>query len=119
MATANFVTTKNFPIVCIDDETFEEIYFDYDELCLATTRAHKLSLKKSTTLTRWITTIPATTLICVAARLSEPMMLKFAKSIVGLTSSAKKACGVNLASLAVSLTVLVSTRKFPEISKNT
>lgn len=32
MATANFVTTKNFPIVCIDDETYEEHYFDYDDM---------------------------------------------------------------------------------------
>lgn len=32
MATANFVTTKNFPIVCIDDETYEEIYFDLDDM---------------------------------------------------------------------------------------
>ena len=32
MATANFVTTENFPIVCIDDETFEEIYFDHDDM---------------------------------------------------------------------------------------
>lgn len=32
MATANFVTTKNFPILCIDDETYEEIYFDYDDM---------------------------------------------------------------------------------------
>lgn len=32
MATANFVETKNFPIVCIDDETYEEIYFDRDDM---------------------------------------------------------------------------------------
>ena len=32
MATANFVTTENFPIVCIDDETYEEIYLDYDDM---------------------------------------------------------------------------------------
>lgn len=32
MATANFVTTENFPIVCIDDETYEEIYFDHDDM---------------------------------------------------------------------------------------
>lgn len=32
MATANFVETKNFPIVCIDDETYEEIYFDHDDM---------------------------------------------------------------------------------------
>lgn len=32
MATANFITTDNFPIVCIDDETYEEIYFDYDDM---------------------------------------------------------------------------------------
>lgn len=32
MATANFVETKNFPIVCIDDETYEEIYFDQDDM---------------------------------------------------------------------------------------
>lgn len=32
MATGNFVETKNFPIVCIDDETYEEIYFDQDDM---------------------------------------------------------------------------------------
>lgn len=32
MATGNFVETKNFPIVCIDDETYEEIYFDHDDM---------------------------------------------------------------------------------------
>ena len=32
MATANFVETKNFPIVCIDDEAYEEIYFDRDDM---------------------------------------------------------------------------------------
>lgn len=32
MATANFVETKNFPIVCIDDETYEAFYFDYDDM---------------------------------------------------------------------------------------
>lgn len=32
MATANFVTTENFPIVCIDDETLEEFYFDHDDM---------------------------------------------------------------------------------------
>lgn len=32
MATGNFVETKNFPIVCIDDETYEEIYFDLDDM---------------------------------------------------------------------------------------
>ena len=32
MATGDFVTNKNFPIVCIDDETYEEIYFDYDDM---------------------------------------------------------------------------------------
>lgn len=32
MATANFVTTKNFPIVCIDDETLGGLYFDYADM---------------------------------------------------------------------------------------
>lgn len=32
MATANFISTENFPIVCIDDETYEEIYFYYDDM---------------------------------------------------------------------------------------
>lgn len=32
MATANFVETENFPIVCIDDETYEEFYFDLDDM---------------------------------------------------------------------------------------
>ena len=32
MATANFITTDNFPIVAIDDDTFEEMYFDYDDM---------------------------------------------------------------------------------------
>lgn len=32
MAAANFITTENFPIVCIDDETCEEFYFDHDDM---------------------------------------------------------------------------------------
>ena len=32
MATANFIYNENFPIVCIDDETYEEIYFDHDDM---------------------------------------------------------------------------------------
>lgn len=32
MATANFITTDNFPIVAIDDDTYEEMYFDYDDM---------------------------------------------------------------------------------------
>lgn len=32
MATGNFVETKNFPIVCIDDETYENFYFDFDDM---------------------------------------------------------------------------------------
>lgn len=31
MATANFVSTKNFPIVAIYDEQYEENFFDYED----------------------------------------------------------------------------------------